>query len=122
MAVVKLETPPLGVFRWVLRKQLDGVFYRFLYRWNLRAGAWYLDIGNDSGQAQVRGVKVCLGADKLRAYKYRDVPQGDLRVIDSTGTGTEPTWRDLGERVVIEYVEPDTVETFPEPDYYEPPE
>lgn len=118
MAVIKLRTPPPGAFRWLLRQELDGRFYRILYRWNLRAGAWYVDIAGDDGRAQVRGVKMCLGTDKLRAHKYRDVPPGNLRVVDSTGTGTEPTWADFGERVMVEYVTDDSVEPIPDPDEY----
>lgn len=121
MAVVKLNTPPPGAFRWLLRQELDGKFYRLLFRWNMRAGAWFVDVAGDDGRAQVRGVKMCLGTDKLRAHKYREVPPGDLRVVDSTGTGNEPTWADFGSRVMVEYVEDDTVEVLPPPEPYTDP-
>ena len=116
MAVIDIATPPVGVYRWLLRQRFDGRFFRLFYKWNPRIGFWMVDVANDTNEAQIRNVKMCLGQDKLRIYKYRDVPQGELSVVDSTGTGTEPTLEDFGGRVMVQYTEfvDDTV--IPEPD------
>jgi len=110
MAKVTIETPPAGVWRWLLRRQLDGRNYRFLYRYNVRAGAWYLDIAGDDGVAAVRGMKMNLGTDKLAPFKYKNIPQGSLDVVDSSGEGIEPDLQAFGERVLVEYTPPEDPE------------
>jgi len=101
----------------MLRYQLEGVFYRFFYLWNRRAGAWYLDMGNDEHVSQVRGVKLNLGIDKLEAFKTKNVPPGSLNIVDSSETHTEPTLESFGSTVLVEYIERGEVEeVIPVPD------
>ena len=108
MAKVIIPTPPAGVYRFLLRRQFDRVFFRILYRWNIRAGAWYLDIANDLNVAQARGVKLNLGKDKFQPYRYKDVPQGQFDIVDSTNTHTEPTLDTFGGIVEVQYTEVET--------------
>lgn len=115
MAVHIIPTPPAGVYRWELRREFEGVFYKLMFRWNLRAGAWFIDFADANGTAQVRGVKMNLGVDKLSAHKYLAVPQGELDVIDSTGTSTEPTLDSFGSEVVLQYTDDDSVLVVPDP-------
>ncbi len=105
MAEVRIQTPPPGVYKWLSRQEFDGRFYRMFFRWNVRAGFWYVDFANDTNVAQVRSVRMNLSKDKLAAFKHQDVPQGSFDVIDVTGTGTEPTLESFGSTVNIRYVE-----------------
>lgn len=103
MADIIIPVPPIGIYRWILEQELDGLLYRLFFKWNVRAGAWFIDFGNTNNVAQVRNIKVNLAIDKLAPYKYKDVPQGILSIVDSTGQGKEPTLDDFGSRVQIIY-------------------
>jgi hypothetical protein len=105
MAKIILPTPPRGVYRWLLRYQLEAVFYRFLFRWNTRDAYWYLDVGSDINVSQVRGIKLNLGIDKLYKHKTSIVPPGSLDVVDSTNTDTQPTLSSFGGRVLLTYTD-----------------
>ena len=121
MAEIIIATPPSGSWRWILRQRFDDQFYRLLFRWNVRAGAWYVDFAGNDSVATVRGVKMNLGLDKLAPYKHRNVPQGDFRVTDSSGQGLEPDLQSFGERVVVSYIEFEPVERTTEINPYIPP-
>jgi len=117
MATHIIPTPPVGRFRWMLRREFEGRFYRLLFRWNRRAGFWFVDFGTDRNTALVRSAKMNLRSDILAPYKYRDVPQGILSVVDSSGDNVEPTLADFGTRVVLEYTDAVVTDpTIPDPD------
>ena len=103
MVDVIIPTPPVGNYRWLLIQEFDGVLYRLLFEWNLRSGAYYVSFGDNNNNAQVRNIKMNLGADKLSAYRYQTVPQGILSVVDATETGTEPTLDSFGKTVNLVY-------------------
>lgn len=116
MATHIIPTPPVGRYRWLLRREFEGTFYRLMFRWNVRAGAWVVDFGNDSNIAQVRGMKMNLRQDILGPYKHKEVPPGTLSVVDSSGEDREPTLEDFGGRVMLEYTDSeDTAQPIPEP-------
>lgn len=108
-----IETPPPGVYQWVLRRQFDGAYYRLRYRWNLRAGAWFVDWANDSNERQVYALRLGTGLDKLGSFKARDVPQGQLNVVDSTGQDTQHTLENFGGSVQLKYIEAEPVVSTP---------
>lgn len=120
MAVIDLFMPPVPVpFFWVTRYELDSRRYWFQYSYNDRNGFWFLSIGGESRVTQVNGVKLNIGTDKLRPYKYADVPQGTLDVVDLDTQTVEPRIADFGLRVVLKYTEPEEIvipsrETFPD--------
>jgi hypothetical protein len=105
MATFDFPTPPIGVAKWPVRVEIEGVFYRFLYKWNNRNQAWYIDIADDSSIAQVRSRIVQLGYDIFKPFKYRTIPQGTFNIVDTSGENREPTKDDLGTRVKIQYTE-----------------
>lgn len=82
---------------------LDGVAYTFEFRWNTRAGAWFMDIQTDEGEHIVSSIKVVidlpLGARSRDARK----PAGALFAVDTSGKGLDPGVSDLGERVQLVY-------------------
>ena len=105
MAVHIIPTPPVGVYRWLLRREFEGRFYRMLYRWNVRGGVWFVDWADDTNLAQVRNVRMSLGKDKLQAFHHLTVPPGTLDVIDSTASSTEPTLSSFGDTVQVRYTD-----------------
>ena len=102
--------PPIGVYQWILRREFDDAFYRLRFRWNLIVQAWYMDVANSANVRQVYGIRLGTGTDKLRAFKARDVPQGTLNVVDSTGQGVQPTLENFGKTVILKYVDAPEVE------------
>lgn len=110
MAEIIIPTPPQGRFRWRLRFQLEAIWFRFQFTWNIRAGAWFLEMGSDQNVSQVRGIKMNLGTDKLQQYRYAEVPQGSLDVVDSSLTSTEPTLDSFGDTVLLRYTEVEATE------------
>lgn len=67
-------------------------------------GAWWIDLRKADGTPLVLGLKLSLGRNKLRRYRYRDgMPLGDLHVVDSSGFDVEPGRDELGARVVLQY-------------------
>jgi len=103
---IYIPTPPAEDGKWMVRVDfLEGAFYRLLFKYNVRDSSWYFDIANDAGVAQVRGRRVVLGTDILAAWKtYKEVPQGVLSIVDTTGLNVEPTKDTLGDAVKLEYV------------------
>ena len=105
MATFDVPTPPEGVAKWQVRVELDGTFYRLLYKWNVRDLSWYMDIADDTGTALVRSRRIVLASDILRPFRYKAVPQGTLSIVDTTGEHKEATLEDLGDRVLVRYTE-----------------
>lgn len=97
--------PPFGLYRYSYRITVDNVPFRFLFRYNPRDVSWYLDLGDASGVALVRGIRLVIGTDLLRAHKTRRIPQGSLDVVDKSGDSIESGKDDLGGRVVVTYTE-----------------
>lgn len=70
-------------------------------------GAWSMDLVDAKGDVLVRGVKLSIGRDKLRRYRHiRGMPTACLHVVDTTGTGKEPTSTSFGSDVVLQIERP----------------
>lgn len=115
MATTDLVMPaaPIPTNGFVPRYILDGDTYFFSFTWNTRDGFWYLAIGDAARDTQIEGIKLTLGADKLRQFKYKTLPQGSLDVVDLDGTLLEMRRDDFGDRVILRYTdfEPVVVES-----------
>lgn len=73
---------------------------------------------NSAGTTLISGLRIKLGTDRLRLYKYNPaVPQGSLDIVAVSDMGFEPTRGipaqfsgtqgiDFGHRVLMQYVEP----------------
>jgi len=73
---------------------------------------------NSAGVTLISGLRIKLGTDRLRLFKYNpNVPQGSLDILAFDDIGFEPTRGiparfagtqgvDFGRRVVMQYVEP----------------
>lgn len=106
MATFTVPTPPNGLFRWRIRIEFEGVFYKILYRYNRRDGFWHMDWADDQGIAIVRSLRLVLNDDILKPYKTAlDLPKGTLFLTDTSGQGRESGKDDLGGRVLLKYTE-----------------
>ena len=82
--------------------QLDNETFTFEFRWNGRAGMWFLSISDSTGN--LANVRVALGPPLL--YRYRDdrLPRGVLIAIDTSGQDQDALADDLGSRVKLAYI------------------
>jgi hypothetical protein len=75
---------------------LDGRTFAFEFRWNDRAGSWFLQIRDLSGAILIAGRRVLLDVPLLARFRDLRLPDGELFVIDTTGQQREPGLEDLG--------------------------
>lgn len=88
---------------------LEGVPYTFVFRWNERSNHWFLTIRDAAGADLTTGRKLVASAP-IGAHETIDgYPPGTIWTLDLTGTGEDPRLRDLGDRVVMMYVDEDNV-------------
>lgn len=91
-------------FRYAVDIERDGTTRRLEFKFNPADRFWYLDLRDSANRPLVLGMRLSLGRDKWRRYKYRDgVPRGRLDVVDVTGEGVEAGADDLGVRVLVRY-------------------
>lgn len=101
-----------GLYHYEYRIDLDrnNTLYRLAFHFvpgdrqaGAGVGAWYVDLHDAADVPLVRGVRLSLGRDKWKPYRYRaGMPAAKLNVVDSTGLGQEPGKDDLGARVLLE--------------------
>lgn len=85
--------------------ELEGRSYAFAFRWNERAGAWFMTVHDAAGIILVAGRKVVLGASLLGRSRNPALPPGGLVAIDTSGADIDAGRDDLGERVLVVYYE-----------------
>lgn len=84
---------------------LDGVTYTLELRWNVRAQGWWMNIYDEQGTTVLlAGLRLALGAAIASNITGRPFP-GFFVLIDTTATNVDPGLNDLGDRVLLEYVE-----------------
>ena len=86
---------------------LDGVTYTLEFRWNVRLGAWFMNVLDADGEeARLLGLR--LVADYPLAANIADrTPPGVFLALDTgaaVGSGEDPGFDDLGSRVQLMYI------------------
>ena len=97
------STPSLRSF--TQRVELDGGSYEIRQRWNARSKFWYLDVYDVNGNPLLVGRKLTLDAPILQQHQTREVPPGELVAYDTSVRKAPAGLDELGERVVLLYVE-----------------
>lgn len=85
--------------------ELEGNPYRFEFMWNTRALSWFMSIRDASGNTVIAGRRIVVGRPLLKRFKDTRLPPGEILAVDTTGRYEEPGETDLGQRVVLAYVE-----------------
>lgn len=83
--------------------ELDGAAFRLAFRWNDRAEAWLLDVSDVDGVALLTSRRVVVDLPLLARFRDPRLPAGELIAVDTASTGADPSFEDLGERVVLLY-------------------
>lgn len=98
-----LPTLTDGTATYSFRVSLEGVTFRFDFRWNTTAGAWFFDVYSDEDVLLLAGRKVVLGIPLLARFRDPRLPAGDMNAVDTTGADLEAGFSDLGTRVKLLY-------------------
>ncbi len=80
---------------------IDDEAIEFDVRWNSRDEAWYLDIYEDDDTVIALNVKLVLGVSLGRKSRHPFFQSHTMIAVDTTGSGTDPGYDDLGSRVQI---------------------
>lgn len=75
--------------------------YVWDFRWNERAGAWFMDIFDENEDPIRVGVKVVLGTWLGRRCVDARFPPGAIVAVDTSGAGLDAGLDDLGTRVIL---------------------
>ena len=84
---------------------LDGVNFKFSFRFNTRMGRWLWDILDTEENPILMGVPLLVNLDLIGRYKIEELPLGSFICINETGTSNNPGRYDLGNNVKLLYEE-----------------
>lgn len=103
MAVYELPLVP-SVAYYDFYVTLSEREYNVLVQWNDRDDSWYMSVSDASGDLIVAGARIVLGRMIAFTADPRG-PFGSFIAIDTSGSGQEAGYDDLGTRVSVLYVE-----------------
>lgn len=75
--------------------------YTFDVRWNTRDDAWRFDMYDPDGILMVAGVKIVLNVPLGRRSAHSFFNNNSIIAMDSSLSGLDPNYDDLGTRVVV---------------------
>jgi hypothetical protein len=84
---------------------LDGVDFILRFLWNERDNHWFLTIRDAAGSDIITGIKLVADIPVGAHLTDERRPEGQIWTVDMTGAGVDPGLRDLGERVILSYVD-----------------
>lgn len=84
---------------------LEEKVYKFRFYWNDRFDYWSMAILNFEDTIVLSGIKLVLNYELIQRYRHRDIPQGQLYVIDPSDTLVRIGREDLDNTVNLIYVE-----------------
>lgn len=102
--MISLPTRFDGQARYSFEIELDQVTFVFSFEWNDRDLGWYMSIADVNGTALLDGRRIINDYPLTDIYKDPRLPAGSLMAIDTSGLGTEPGLRELGDRVQLIYI------------------
>jgi hypothetical protein len=88
---------------------LDGVDYTLAFLWNERDAHWYMTVRDSAGDDIATGIKVVTDIPLLVHETDDRRWPGVLWAVDTTGSETDPGLRDFGTRVLLRYVDEESV-------------
>jgi len=91
---------------------LDGVRFILNFHWNSVSGSWFMSVSDIDGEPIISGRRMSANWSMLARSADSRRPAGELIVIDTSGSGVDPSFDELGERVLLSYLEAETVEAL----------
>lgn len=83
---------------------LEGVNYTIEIRWNVRDQAWYRRVLNESADTVIRGDLKLVVSFPIDLFTTGRQPAGLMILQDTSGTGVELAYGDLGARGLLFYI------------------
>ena len=83
---------------------LDGATYTLQFRWNVRLGAWFMQVRDDQDENVLVGDVRMVADYPLAGYQIGRQPAGVFVAVDTSGQGIDPGLTDLGNRVQLQYL------------------
>ncbi len=96
---------------YVLGVPFGDVRYMMTVRWNSRDAAWYMDIRLEDDTPVALGLKLVLGPPLGRRSTDPFFQTNILQVVDTTGTGVDAAFDDLGGRIQVMHLTLDDLES-----------
>jgi hypothetical protein len=91
------------------RTVLDGREYLLKFRWNGRAGKWYLSLYDQDESPIYEGIKLVVNFPLLGARVVDERrPPGELMALDPS-SDRDPGLYDLGTRVILQYIDAENI-------------
>lgn len=104
MATLILPTrTDLAIYR--ERVDLEGDTFTLDFQYNSREGAWYFDLLDADATPIRSGIRVVVGVPLLRLIHGAGKPAGEMMATDQSGEDQEAGAEDLGDRVLLTYLE-----------------
>lgn len=88
---------------------LEGVEYLFDVNWNGRTGLWSFDISDATGNLISAGNTIVLSNFPMYRESSALAPPGVFVILDTSGTGVDAGFDELGTRVVMHYYTVDEI-------------
>ena len=90
-------------------QSFDEVQYELTLRWNERASLWCIDIRLLNGDPVRLGIPVTTRTFLTRRTRTADSVRGELWACEQDGDSRDAGVNDLGDRVVLYYIEEETL-------------
>ncbi len=88
-----------------IRQTLDGVEYQLDFDYNERSNTWHIGLAQADDTRIADGLKGVVGLPLLRLISDAAAPPGELILVDTSGADLDPGKLDLGDRVVLIYLD-----------------
>lgn len=109
MAVSKIPTSQT-LSNYIMRVDLDGVFFKLRFRFNERDSAWYCDVLSDSDAPLRMGMRIVNEWPLLRTWRSSTRPAGSLVTVNQGDISGPPGLNQLGRDVVLTYLDQDEID------------
>lgn len=110
-----VEIPFRDLPSWIEEVTLDNVPYILKFVWNSRGSYWTIGFYNLEQNPLILGIKMIIAYELISRYPDRDLPPGELYVVDPTLNYEKPGRNDFtGDqpRLSLLYIEEDEIASF----------
>jgi hypothetical protein len=85
--------------------ELDARTFTFRLRYDDRSDVWRMDLGDANNVPLALSLALVVNMPILRGLRSNpELPQGEFVVLDTAGTGTDPTYDSIGRQHLVGYL------------------
>lgn len=105
MAIIQLPLREDGNTNYFFKTELEGIFYGFGIRFNVRTSLWSMSIEDIDQVPIVTDVAMLMQASLIERYRDTRLPPGRLFMVDIDNPNQDPGRDDLGKTAFLLYDE-----------------